>query len=72
MVKGKLEMKVTLDIELTDSVIKALETTPEEVKEMIEDGSIVKVFQESSEQNPYFALLGKFTYEQISAEAHDV
>jgi hypothetical protein len=71
MIKGKVEAKITFNIELTDSMVSAFGANPEEIKSMITDGWLVEMLNELFGQNTLFRLLGGCKVEQISAEVKD-
>lgn len=71
MIKGKLEAKITVNVEVTDGLMAAFGWSPEMVKAMIEGGGLVKMMNETFGDEAFFKALGGCRVEQISAEVHE-
>lgn len=71
MIKGKLEAKITVNVEMTDGLMAALGLSPEMVKAMIEGGGLVNVMNKTFGDEAFFKALGGCSVEQIGAEVHE-
>ena len=71
MIKGKVEAKITFDIEVTDNVAGVLGVKLETMESMISEGWLVDTLNELFSQAPLFRLLGSCKVEQISAEVRE-